>query len=1091
MAVFDKNACLILGVAYAFLHFSAIADEDLNYWTGGVDCSWKQKANWSKGTVPSSTQIAVFDVGDGETLRVTNGSPTVAGIRLTGGNLTLSGISPTLYGSGGVTGVVDVAEGSKILMGSLNVASSGGVVEKTGGGTLVVNAKVGDSRNLELVVSGGKFLGGGSGGASGFFRAKKTTIRRGGVLAPYMASDGADQNKNGAFNADYFAKNELVIEDGGVFDCRGTTIAMARGLSGCGDVKNAAGTFLCATNFTGTIYPTAATYFGNGKAVDDFVFDGVKAIVLPESSTPGIVFQNANPTRVKPPIRGRARIYIYNSCTDFADIDVTTSQFDIYNSFAISGGRVQAGPLYFKEDGLNITVTNGALLCGGYTRYTYNEGTLLKKPSGISNGGGSKSGTYLVGSGGSLTFYDVLPSTTIAEGGILRVGHQTSNSSTYRFDGGTYVQCTDWYRYLGIGKTSGSPLGRVEVSARGGRFVQQSSTESNYFYLNSVFVPSPGTEIDGGLSFSGNVEYQLYCPFGLKGPISLMGGTWAVKNMATNIADNARLLGTGSLNLGNVSLAVNSAIAAPGFARGAGSVVTLKGSSRINLPVGATQTMSFGDPAATSSALLRERGGVLTIRHDGNEMLYGETSRVKVAGGVPVDPSTGLACIPVFTESSIDVAEKKNDVWARRFYFAGYDDEKGFYAVTNMHAGLVDDASRVARVKSATLAADTTNSVAGLCIIGNSSTAYDPDKAGSSLTLSAGSVLRVGNGVDPAGVLMCSDGDTTVAAIKGAGTLDFGSSEGVVLINRRSKPVCMLCRITGSNGVTFAAPCEGSGSIYLGANGYSGGTWINGTMVYPRDSTSFGTGDVRTGLGNGISGGIIMGVPGLDVSNRLHLAGYGMGRSVSGALRFSASAKWSGDVELVEESRVSVYGTNTVGTLSGTVSGDRLQLFLSNTATNSLGAYTFGTLRLTSPNTYTGGTEIVRSRLAVSGEATLGTGPVVLDGGVLRIENDRADKTIPNEIRGIGRVELAGRGLVEFTGEVDSRAPEGRSVALDVRSRRAMVASLAGFSSVTSTAGRVVALNVLETTPFEGAVDPLVTILYGPQPKWGMSIFVR
>ncbi|MBQ2629107.1 MAG: hypothetical protein IJG13_05455, partial [Kiritimatiellae bacterium] len=311
------------------------------------------------------------------------------------------------------------------------------------------------------------------------------------------------------------------------------------------------------------------------------------------------------------------------------------------------------------------------------------------------------------------------------------------------------------------------------------------------------------------------------------------------------------------------------------------------------------------------------------------------------------------------------------------------------------------------------------------------------------------------------------------------------------LLTRRGEYACLTARIAGSGGVTFATPCDTGGNIYIGANTYSGGTWINGAKVAPLDSASFGSGTVRTGRGNGYAGSIGIFTAGLDFTNRLCLAGFGNGREEAGALKFTASSTWSGDVELVEPSRVCVSGMDTVATISGAVSGDRLQLFLLPANTNEVGELRHGTLRLEAANSYTGGTEIVRSRLALAQDGTLGTGEVVLDRGILRIENQKDEKTVPNAIRGIGTVELAGRGRVDFTGDTDLRSPEGRSVTLDVQSRSAMVDSLAGFSSVTSTLGRAVSLYVLDTTPFEGEVDPLVTILYGEQPNRGTLIYVK
>jgi len=733
-------------------------------------------------------------------------------------------------------------------------------------------------------------------------------------------------------------------------------------------------------------------------------------------------------------------------------------------------------------------VTNGASVCGDYASVsTRNPGSALKQPIGLSLNGSSI--TLRAESGGELTFYDSWASRMEAvNGGTLRFGRYQKAGTTVLLDGGRYVMQADFYGYNGFQEGG---TGTLLVGAGGGRFEQESTVQNNNGYLDCAVGQADGVTADGGLSFSGNISYYHYRPFGLTGPISLLGGSMNVQNTTANKAMKSSLLGTGDLRLGNTTLSVASAVTPAAFAQGAGKTVTLAGSSSLKLPVGATQSLTFGDPAATATTLKREKGGLLTLNHEGNEMLYGETTQVKVSGGVPVDPQTGLTRVPVFTQSAMDVAAKKSDVWARRFYFTTYDATKGFVAVTNMASGLADDATKVRRITSATLAADTTNHVAGLCIIGSSNSASDPTKSGTSLKLSAGSVLKVGNGVDPAGVLMNSDGGETVAAIKGEGTLDFGTSEGVVLINRRANSVCLLTKIVGSNGMTFATPADGSGSIYLGANEYSGGTWISGTTVKPRASTSFGTGAVRTGLGNGASGAISIGVAGLDFTNRLYLAGYGIGRSANGALYFGASATWSGDIELVEPARINVYGPDTVATISGTISGDMLQLFLSNASTDDQGVFQHGTLRLTAANSYAGGTHIVRSRLALSGNGTLGTGRVLLDRGILRIENGRTEKSIANEIAGVGTVELTGRGLVNFSGGIDANAREGANMTLDVQSRRAKVNTLAGFASVTAPAGMNVTLNVLDTTPFTGEVGSNVTIVYGPQPKRGLAVVIR
>ena len=67
-------------------------------------------------------------------------------------------------------------------------------------------------------------------------------------------------------------------------------------------------------------------------------------------------------------------------------------------------------------------------------------------------------------------------------------------------------------------------------------------------------------------------------------------------------------------------------------------------------------------------------------------------------------------------------------------------------------------------------------------------------------------------------------------------------------------------------------------------------------------------------------------------------------------------------------------------------------------------------------NTYTGGTEIVSSTLILRGPCSAGTGPVALDNGVLRFENTEPI-VFPNDVEGLGTVEVAGSAPVIFTGK--------------------------------------------------------------------------
>ena len=194
-----------------------------------------------------------------------------------------------------------------------------------------------------------------------------------------------------------------------------------------------------------------------------------------------------------------------------------------------------------------------------------------------------------------------------------------------------------------------------------------------------------------------------------------------------------------------------------------------------------------------------------------------------------------------------------------------------------------------------------------------------------------------------------------------------------------------------------------------GTNTYSGGTWINSVQIRPTKATAFGTGTVDVGAGMSSGGQIRFGTAGLNFANDFVIRGHGVkqhGTSATatdnGALWFVANTEISGNIAIDRFARVTA--TNAVATLSGVVSGGRLKI------RNSVDAK----IVLANSNTYTGGTEVVSATLAVARGDSLGTGDVMLDGGVLRFENDE-DITFTNKVSGTGTIVLAGKGYVTFT----------------------------------------------------------------------------
>ena len=1060
-------------------------------WTGGAleeNPAWATAANWDGGAVPTTDDVAVFNLSEDLTVTATY---KVHGIRVSGGNLKISG-GGTVYGGESGTGTVFVAEGVRLdQTGALEVDKSGVVCEKAGGGTMVVNAKVDSSARMRaFVISGGTFMPGGSGGATGYFKPTNCVVCASATLRVYTAADGADQDKKAAIQS----AMALELQAGGTFDCAGTSVSIPI-LTGAGRVVRMGGTAKHFENFTGSLSISAGTTFGdNANVANDPDLTTIESIDILGSSSmsPSVTFKNVTPFTLTASLTGRGRIYVYTD-VNFANVNLQPSQFDVYGPFTISGGTACVYTFVAVNPNLVSTVSNGARLCGSFSSPD-NAVTTLKQPRGLGFGSNDKRGSLTIKarSGGEYYSYDALPNRVeVSDGGRFFQARPYQSSSTVLFDGGDYILHSDWYGYQGFSSTAVN----LHVGPDGMRIRQKALTQTSSLTLSCNIAQADVEMGDGGVDISAAVKATLNSPFSLTGPIALRGGEFSFANTTANAAAKDGLLGAGDLILGNARLGFNSALTPLVVASGEGSRLRLSGSGLLGIPVSAEQKISFGDAnAAAGQGLVRDSGGVLVIVQDGDGMLYGETSQVKIGGGIPVDADTGLVKVPVFTESKSDAVSEETDIWAYRFYLAGYDATKGVYAITNYTAGLDGGAKSLARVTNSTLAEDTTARVLALNVVGGSgSRSSTPSSSDAPLKLKAGARLVVGNGIDPAYVLMNSDNSTTTAAIKGEGVLDFGASEGIVMVNRRPD-ACLMAKIVGNGGVTFAGPSDQNGqSLHLGANEYSGGTWINSLCVYPHAGTSFGTGDVYVGGGD-YSGGRIVVSAGLDkmtFANNLHLSGTGVGLSSGGALSVSSSIDWTGDVELLEWARVNV-ATGTVMTVSGKVTGDRLQLFRPGSSTNEVGEILRGDFVLSgSANNYTGGTQVVRSRLVLKDGAKAGTGAIELDDGALRIDNGKDACTLANRIYGVGTVELAGRGLVDVAGRIDTAAREGTSLALDVQKNRAKIVSLDGFSSITNTLGTAVTLCVAATTPFEGPVDPRVTVTYGDVSDPGLLLIVR
>ena len=429
------------------------------------------------------------------------------------------------------------------------------------------------------------------------------------------------------------------------------------------------------------------------------------------------------------------------------------------------------------------------------------------------------------------------------------------------------------------------------------------------------------------------------------------------------------------------------------LASGTGAKMTVRGSSAVYLRESSSQSsrsvLVGADGAAAGASLVRERGAALFLR-DAGAALDGSGSTFKVNGGVATNDTTTLVKIPVFSENTAS----GNGTLS----FMCYDENNGFHEFTDYKTSLfLGENTVVGGDYWPTLAANATNRIAAIRL--------DEWK---DMTLNAGSCLKIGNGVDPACLLLSYKSD-----VLGTGTIDFGTSEGVIAVAIMQADDAnnygghrIECNLTGSGGVSYVA-LPGYGyrmASVSGANDYTGDTHISAATILPRNALAFSTGEVYVEGGYRNGGKVAFDRP-LTFANAFHLSGTGHRTKVDlkteygyGALTFLTNdVVLTGTVELTAKTDVSAMPEGSSGTFSGVISGDK---FVVNPGE--------GRIIFAANNTYTGGTEVVSANIVLAGASpSLGTGKVTLDDGNVRFENS-SPITFTNVVDGTGMFELKG-----------------------------------------------------------------------------------
>lgn len=286
-----------------------------------------------------------------------------------------------------------------------------------------------------------------------------------------------------------------------------------------------------------------------------------------------------------------------------------------------------------------------------------------------------------------------------------------------------------------------------------------------------------------------------------------------------------------------------------------------------------------GSATLTTPALAREgTGATLELAPSGGTAALGETERLKAATP-PEAAANGML------DAGLVVRDRTQP--SAPISFLAYDAEKGVVPYPSAKAWDAAGEGDVA-VLSETNTLTASRKIHAL-VLDRSAT----------LEITAGATLAVGDGVHPAGVVFNRQvplGKDAPLVFEGAGTLDFGSSPGVLWASSpqedgwgANRAVRLKTAITGTAGVTFAArPHEREGKtgffyLHPGFCRWTGPTTVSGTMLWlqdnkgwQQDGVNFPTGDLYVEGGSGGNGASLRLSYPLTFPQNVFVAGRGM-----------------------------------------------------------------------------------------------------------------------------------------------------------------------------------------------------------------------
>ena len=544
---------------------------------------WGTAANWSEGTVPTSSDVACWPVGTDVTVSSSDSSATAMSVE--GGDLTITGGSLSLAGTAGST-LVDLTETGGGLNGPGALALSGNF-SWTGGqisSSQAVAITQAAGKTFSITGTNQEYLEGGSISTQSPVTISDTSLIA--TNSPTLTTTSTVTFGPGSYQANGGAS--LTISAAG-FDTTGATTIPNYALSLTGNASSLGGSlttpvFNSAANTTLTVGATIELSVGQGTVQGTITGQGTYNQGSGTTTFPGaatlstgtvIVGSGLLSTSSEATFAAGATT-VAGGTLDLADAATTGSYTEslgglngpgslaLTGAFSWTGGAISSGQAIAITQAagqtFSITGTNQAYLEGGSistqspvtitnTNFIATNSPTLTTTSTVTFGPGS----YQPNGGVSLA---------ITGAGVVTTGATTLNNYSVDVDG-TTSSLGGSLTVPSLSSTSGSSItvpSGIDLSAAGGTINGTITGTGTYTQTNGTSTIASG----GTLSTRA---------------VTVAGGTLTVNSGAGYAAGGATTMSGGTLNIGPASASTGSltetagALNGPGFAGTVGQLL--------------------------------------------------------------------------------------------------------------------------------------------------------------------------------------------------------------------------------------------------------------------------------------------------------------------------------------------------------------------------------------------------------------------------------------------------------------------------------------------------------------------------------------